>query len=94
MTQWAHVQRGGLAHVMAGHAQPHVYSMGARQTISKLLGGHPDVHFNRRRSLRGSADYHATLREYTFCLSVTGSSFCPRSKSSWHTPHLTCTTER
>ena len=36
------------------------------------------VDFNRQPPTRGSAAYHAVLRSYDFCLSVTGASFDPR----------------
>ena len=54
------------------------YSFGARQTVQLLLANHPMVSFNQRSATTQSGSYHATLRSFTFCLSVTGKSFCPR----------------
>ena len=55
-----------------------MYSFGARQVVQALLADHPLVSFNKRRIATSSTEYHATLREFTWCLSMTGTSFCPR----------------
>ena len=55
-----------------------IYSMGIRQTVEKLIGSHPAVHFNRASSDTDPTSYHGLLRGYEFCLTAPGTGFGTR----------------